>query len=98
MGLGLGLIVAFYTVTGHPMLNQISGVVAGIVLMALGLCSVASRKNWQSWVVAGIGAWMIVAGSSFPSAYVANTANDILAGAVIVFVCTWEVFFVATRS
>jgi len=52
-------------------------------------CTAVSYKGWQNWVVAIIGAWMIVSGFWFPASYVATVANDIVAGAVIILLSLW---------
>ena len=83
--LGLWFIVAAFTIAGSKAANLANGLIAGIILLVLGLWVAVSYKGWQNLVVAIIGAWMIVSGLWFPSSYVATVANGIVAGAVMHF-------------
>ena len=69
-----------------------NGLITGIVLLILGLWAGASHKNWQEWIVAIIGAWMIVAGFWFPASYGGNVANNIIAGILVVAAGLWSGF------
>jgi uncharacterized membrane protein len=87
--LGLWFIVAAFTIAESKAANLANGLIAGIILLVLGLWAAVSYKGWQNWVVAIIGAWMIVSGFWFPSSYVATVANGIVAGAVIILLSLW---------
>ena len=95
--LGLWLIVASFTIAGSKAANLANGLIAGIILLVLGLWAAVSYKGWQSLVVAAIGAWMIVAGFWFPSSHVATVVNDIIAGAVVAIAGLWAGFSRAFR-
>jgi membrane-bound ClpP family serine protease len=95
--LGLWLIVASFTIAGSKAANLANGLIAGIILLVLGLWAAVSYKGWQSLVVAVIGAWVIVAGLWFPSSYVATVANDIIAGVVVAIAGIWAGFSRAFR-
>ena len=95
--LGLWLIVAAFTIAGSKAANLANGLIAGIILLVLGLWAAVSYKGWQSLVVAVIGAWVIVAGLWFPSSYVATVANDIIAGVVVAIAGIWAGFSRAFR-
>jgi len=95
--LGLWLIVASFTIAGSKGANLANGLIAGIILLVLGLWAAVSYKGWQSLVVAVIGAWMVAAGLWFPSSYVATVANDIIAGAVVAIAGLWAGFSRAFR-
>lgn len=95
--LGLWLIVASFTIAGSKAANLANGLIAGIILLVLGLWAAVSYKGWQSLVVAVIGAWMIVAGLWFPSSHVGTVVNDIVAGAVVAVAGFWAGFSRAFR-
>jgi hypothetical protein len=95
--LGLWLIVASFTIAESKGANLANGLIAGIILLVLGLWAAVSYRGWQSLVVAIIGAWMIVAGLWFPSSHVATVVNDIVAGAVVTVEGFWAGFSRAFR-
>ena len=90
--IGLWLIVASFTITGSRIGNLTNNLIAGIVLLVLGLWAAVANKSWQNWVIAVVGAWMIVAGFWFPSSHAGNMANSIIAGAVIAIAGFWAGF------
>ena len=87
--LGLWFIVAAFTFAGSKTFNTTNGLITGIIFLILGIWAAVSYKGWQNWVVAIIGAWMIVSGFWFPANYVAFVANDIIGGAVIIILSIW---------
>lgn len=88
--MGLWLIVASFTIAGSSSANLTNGLTAGIVLLVLGIWAAVSSRGWQNWVVAVIGAWMIVVGYWFPANYVATVVNDIVAGPLVFIACGQE--------
>ena len=87
--LGLWFIVAAFTIAGSKTFNMTNGLIAGIILVILGIWAAVKYKSWKNWVVTLIGAWMIVSGFWFPSSYVATVGNNIVAGAVIIILSLW---------
>jgi hypothetical protein len=81
--IGLWLMVAAFMVTGSKTGNLVNDLITGVVLLVLGIWAAVGHKSWQNWVVAIIGAWMIVAGLSFPSAVGGNVGNDLIGGAAV---------------
>jgi uncharacterized membrane protein len=87
--LGLWFIVAAFVIPGSKTANMTNNLITGIILVILGVWAAVRYKGWKNWIVAIIGAWMIVSGFWFPSSYVATVANDIIAGAVIIILSLW---------
>jgi len=82
--LGLWFIVAPFIIAESKTANITNGLITGIVLVILGVWAALRYRGWKNWVVALIGAWMIVSGFWFPSSYVATVANDVIAGVAII--------------
>ncbi|MBW1698608.1 MAG: SPW repeat protein [Deltaproteobacteria bacterium] len=89
--LGLWVIVSAFVVAGSKTGNMANDLIAGIVLLVLGLWAGANHKSWQEWVIAIVGAWMIFAGIWFPSSYGGNMANDLIAGIIVAIAGFWSV-------
>jgi len=87
--LGLWFIVAAFIIAGSKTANITNNLIAGIILVILGIWAAVKYKSWKNWVVTLIGAWMIVSGFWFPSSYVATVGNNIVAGAVIIILSLW---------
>jgi len=87
--LGLWFIVAAFIIAGSKTANITSNLIAGIILVILGIWASVRYKGWKNWVVALIGVWMIISGFWFPSHYIATVGNDIVAGAVIIILSLW---------
>ena len=95
---GLWLIVAAFVIAGSKTGKLINCLLTGIVLLILGLWAAVRHKSWQNWIVAVVGAWMIVAGFWFPSSYGGNVANNIAAGVVVAIASFWPGFSYALRG
>ena len=87
--LGLWFIVAAFVIAGSKTANMTNNLITGIILVILGVWAAVRYKGWKNWIVAIIGAWMIVSGFWFPTSYVATVANDIVGGAVIIILSLW---------
>ena len=87
---GVWLIVSAFIVAGSKTGDLTNGLITGIVLLVLGLWAGVSHKSWQEWIIAIVGAWMIVAGFWFPASYSGNMANNIIAGIVVVIAGLWS--------
>ena len=87
--LGLWFIVATFIIAGSKTANITNNLITGIILVILGVWAAVRYKGWKNWVVAIIGAWMIVSGFWFPASYVATLANDIVAGGAIILLSLW---------
>jgi len=87
--IGLWLIVASFTIAGSSTGNLANNLIAGIILLALGLWAAVANKSWQNWIIAIIGAWMIVAGFWFPASHGGNVANYLIAGALVAVAGFW---------
>jgi F0F1-type ATP synthase membrane subunit a len=90
--LGLWFIVAAFIIAASKTANMTSNLIAGIIVVILGVWASVRYKGWKNWVVALIGVWMIISGFWFPGNYVATVGNDIVAGTVIIILSTWAVF------
>lgn len=96
--LGLWLIVSAFIVAGNKVALLVNNLITGAVLIFLGIWTALRHKYWQSWVVALVGAWMIVAGLVFPANYSGNLASNILAGVLVVIAALWPGFSWALRT
>jgi hypothetical protein len=90
--LGLWFIVAAFIIAGSKTANLTTNLIAGIILVILGIWAAVRYKGWKHWIVTLVGAWMIVSGFWFSGSYVATVGNDIVAGAVILILSLWAVF------
>ena len=96
--IGIWLIVASFTIAGSRTGNLTNDLLVGIVLLILGIWAAVADKKWQSWVIAVVGAWMIVAGFWFPASHGGNIANYLIAGAVTAIAGFWAGISRAPRS
>ncbi len=88
--LGLWLLVSAFTVAGNKTGDLTNDLILGIVFLILGIWAGIIHKSWQSWVVAVIGTWMVIAGLWFPASYGGNLANDLIMGAVVAIAGFWS--------
>ena len=95
---GLWLIVSGFVVVGSKAAFMVNNLTTGAVLEIFGIWAALSYKYWQSWVVALVGAWMIVAGLVFPGSCIGNLANNIVAGVVVIIAALWPGFSWALRT
>ncbi|MBW1707156.1 MAG: SPW repeat protein [Deltaproteobacteria bacterium] len=89
---GLWLIVSAFILAGNSTGDLANDLITGIILLVLGLWAGVSRRSWQEWIVAVLGAWMIVAGFWFPASYGGNMANNIIVGILVVIAGLWSGF------
>jgi len=94
---GFWLIVSAFIVAGSKAACLVNNLTTGAVLIILGVWAALRHKYWQSWVVALVGAWMIVAGLVFPANFSGILANNILAGVLVVIAALWPGFSWALR-
>jgi uncharacterized membrane protein YjjP (DUF1212 family) len=87
--IGLWFTVAAFILAGSRAANITNNLIAGIVLVILGVWAALRYRGWKNWVVTLIGVWMIIAGFWFPSSYAATVGNDIVAGAAIIIFSLW---------
>ena len=88
--LGLWLLVSAFTIVGSKTGNLLNDLVLGVVFVILGIWAGTSRKSWQNWLIAVIGAWMIIAGLWFSASSGGNIANDLIAGVIITIAGFWS--------
>lgn len=87
-----------FVVVGSNAACMVNNLTTGAVQQNFGIWAALSNKYWQSWVVALVGAWMIVAGLVFPGNCIGNLANNIVAGVVVIIAALWPGFSWALRT
>lgn len=95
---GLWLIVSAFIVVESKAACFFNNLTTGVVLIILGIWAALSHKNWQSWVVALVGAWMIISGMWFPESHRGNLANNLVAGLFVTIAAFWPGFSWALRT
>ena len=83
---------------GSKVACLVNNLTAGAVLIILGIWAALSHKYWQSWVVALVGTWLIIAGLWFPESHGGNLANNIAAGLVVTIAAFLPGFSWALRT
>ena len=86
---GIWLIVSTFIVIDSKTGNLLNDMITGIILLGLWVWADHCRKNWQRVLIMLVGGWMIIAGFRFPSSYVGNMANDLVAGCIVIILGFW---------
>lgn len=61
-----------------------SDAISGVLVIAFGLLSLASRRVWAPWAIAAVGGWLLLAPLVFWSPNPAGYANDTLVGIALI--------------
>jgi hypothetical protein len=92
-GIGLWLLASAFALATGDRVDLINGLLAGTILICVGVYAGLSHGRWHDWIISGLGVWMIVSGKIMPKTYRIRSINYIFAALVVMVVGSWHCYF-----